>query len=687
MNFIKKIVVAAVPLVAMVALAACTKDDSTASGDNNGGGYNEAFELQMELVKAKDNLLEIKCTPNDDTVPYIVLATKPDANKADEELIANQLLFQARLAQSHKDMEKYVESLQNKGGQTVTVGDLDEETAYTVYAYANNTRGEVNGKIFKIDAQTKKKSPFDFTVTDITDMSAMITLTPLDTQALYFYDIVKKHDYDEWGGDEKTIEYNVDLMDQAIYILAMGGYDISYSYFLIKGELSGKSTNLVPDTDYVIFAFGMDKNGKVTTELARADFKTTPFAATDNCTFALSTADVTAVSMTVNVEPSSTETRYLVGITPQSETAKKSLDEIATEFISEIANLNKQNGLTWENTPYVVSGAQSLASKADLGYDENTFTGGREYLVMVFGIDKEGRRTTVPTTTVQRMAQAAQSNMTFNIAVHSISVNGAKVQFTPTSQEETFFTDVMTKEEYDSYGSDQALIDYIVNTLGDNITAYLATGNHEVDATNYLVSDTEYVAYCFGYDKGATTKIFSKEFKTEKLVTGSDAAVALQYVIENGDIYEDLYPQYKGKPVVTLIMTPNQHAKKWYCAPTTDKGVSSMSESDLTQWAMTSPYTNYKQMGYVGEWDTTLYVVTLALDGNGTAGKPECYAIELKKEQTETQSSVPALSSVARFAKPAVKAKKSVLPSGLRRNADKDEAEKPAQRLIDKFRK
>ncbi len=667
----------------MVALAACTKDDSTASDDNNGGGYNEAFELQMELVKAKDNLLEIKCTPNDDTVPYIVLATKPDANKADEELIANQLLFQARLAQSHKNMEKYVEGLQNKGGQTVTVGDLDEETAYTVYAYANNARGEVNGKIFKIDTRTKKKSPFDFTVTDITDMSAMITLTPLDTQALYFYDIVKKRDYDEWGGDEKTIEYNVDLMEQAIYILAMGGYDISYSYFLKKGELSGKSTNLVPDTDYVIFAFGMDKNGNVTTELARADFKTTPFAATDNCTFVLSTADVTADSMTVNVEPSSTETRYLVGITPQSETAKKSLDEIATEFISEIANLNKQNGMTWENTPYVVSGARSLASKADLGYDENTFTGGREYLVMVFGIDKEGKRTTVPTTTVQRMAQAAQSNMTFSIAVHSISVNGAKVQFTPTSQEETFFTDVMTKEEYDSYGSDQALIDYIVNTLGDNISAYLATGNHEVDATNYLVSDTEYVAYCFGYDKGATTKVFSKEFKTEKLVTGSDAAVALQYEVFPGEEYS---PAYAGFAIIDVNMVPNQHASKWYFAMTRTM-LDTMSNDEVTQWLMTSPNINKTNIMTYVDWDTTLYAATVAFDKDGSAGVPARYTIEVKQEQTETQSSVPALSSVAKFAKPVVKAKKSALPSGLRRNADKGEAVKPAQKLIDKFRK
>lgn len=682
MNFIKKIVVAALPLVAMVAFGACTKDNEPNKPDDNGGGFNDEFELQLELVKARAESLEIKCTPNDDTVPYIVLATKTNAKKADEELIALQLLFQARLAQSHKNMTEYVASLQKKGVQNAVIDNLTAETEYTVYAYTNTERGEVNGKVFKIDVRTPEKSPFEFTVSDVTDMSAMLTITPLDTRALYFYDIVKKSAYDEWGGDEKTIEYNVDLMEQAIYILAMGGYDVSYSYFLKKDELSGKSSNLVPDTDYVVFAFGMDKNGNVTTGLARADFKTAPFEATDNCTFALSTADVTATSMTVNVAPSSAQTRYIVGITPKSDTAKKSLDEIAADFISEIASLNKQSGLTWENTPFVVSGTKSLASKDDLGYED--LTGGREYLVMAFGINKEGRRTTVPTTIVQRTAQVAQSDMSFNISVHSISVNGAKVQFAPTSQEEAYFTDVMTKEEYDSYGSDQALIDYIVNTLDASITAYLATGNHEVDATNYLVSDTEYVAYCFGYNGGATTKVFSKEFKTDKLVTGSDAAVALQYEVFPGEEYS---PVYEGKAIINVNMVPNQHASKWYFAMTKTP-LDTMSDADLTQWLMTSPNVNKTNIMTYTDWGTTLYAATVAFDKNGVAGIPARYTIEVKQEQAETQSSVPALSSVAHFAKKtAVKAKKSALPSGLRRDADKGETAKPAQRFIDKVGK
>ena len=687
MKFLKKLLFALVPLMVAGSLASCTKDNAS---DNKGGGEDgKDLTLQLEVANADLQSLEIKCTPSNAAATYMVLAIEADADKSDETLIAERLSaleFEARL-QGEK-MEEYVASVQKTGTQNVIFDGLKDDTAYNIYAYANDSKGAVKGAICKIEARTAAKEALSLaiSVSDVADMNATITITPNDKEATYFYDYVKKSDYDAWGGDEKTIAQNVEYMDQAIAYLAMAGYNITYSYWLDNGDMSGKVENLVPETDYVVFAFGMNEDGTITSGLSRADFKTKSFIATDNCSFTLSTTDVTATSMTVNVAPSAEATRYIVGITPASETAKYTLDEIAAGFIEEIENINDNNKLTWETTPFVFSGAKSLASKDDLGYD--TFTGGREYLVMVFGIDNNGKRTTVPTTLLQRTAQVEQSNMTFDINIHSISINGAKAQFTPTSKTETYFTDIMTKEEYDSYGSDQAVIDYIVNTLGSNISAYLTSGDHEVDATNYLVSDTKYVAYCFGYNNGATTKVFSKEFTTDHLESGSDAAVAFEAVVEDGDIYAELYPDYVGKAVVSLLMTPNKSASKWYCALTTDERVLSMSESDLTQWASMSSYTNRKQMIYIGEWNTTLYVVVVAFDGKGVAGKPALHTVAITKANAGTQSAKPTLSSVERFVRPAAKAPAKYAPMQTAlRNADKRTVTTPAQRLADKFKK
>lgn len=684
MKLIKHLLLTLIPLAAALAFAACAKDNTSSApkGDDDGDDAKD-FAVELTLAQTDAQALEVACKPNNATTPYIVVALAKDAGEATEAKIVEKLTFEARLAQ--KKIAEYVAEIQHTGEQNITLADLDENTEYTVCAYANDAKGGARSEIFSIDAKTVKPAALELAVGDVTDMSAVLTIAAHDQKALYFYDFVPKSDYDAWGGDEKTIEYNKGLMDSAIAYLAIAGYDISYSYFLRNGDRTETAENLLPDTEYVFFAFGMDGEGNVTSELVRADCKTTSFVATDDCTFALSTADVTATSMTVNVVPSSATTRYLVGITPKSAAEQYSLDKVAADFIEEINDLNEQNKLTWATTPFVFTGAKNLASKGDLGYD--TFTGGREYLIMVFGIDNEGRRTTVPATFIQRTAQVEQSATTFSIGVNSITVNGAKVYFTPTNDEEKYFTDVMTYEEFHSYESDQALIDYIVNTLGSNITAYLAAGEHEVDCTNMLVSDTKYVAYCFGYDNGATTKVFSKEFSTAKLESGSDAAVAFHTVIEDGDIYEELYPEYKGKAVVSLLMTPNQSTSKWYCALTTDNRVLSMSNDDLAQWATMSSYINRKQMVYVGEWNTTIYVVTLALDSKGVAGVPSCYTVEITKNAAATQSAVPSLSSVARFAKQVVKPAKAVAGSSAKRIADKVQEHTLTQHFIARHKK
>lgn len=684
MKLIKHLLLALIPLAAAVAFAACAKDNTSSSpkGDDDGDDAKD-FAVELTLTQTDAQALEVACKPNNAETPYIVVALAKDAGDATETKIVEKLTFEARLAQ--KKIAEYVAEIQHTGEQNITLADLEENTEYFVCAYANDAKGAARSQIFKIEAKTVKPAALALSIGDVADMSAVLTIAAHDQKALYFYDFVPKSDYDAWGGDEKTIEYNKELMDSAIAYLAIAGYDISYSFFLSNGDSTMTADNLLPDTEYVFFAFGMDGDGNITSELVRADCKTTPFVATDNCTFAISTADVKATSMTVNVAPSYATTRYLVGITPKSAAEQYSLDKVAADFIEEINDINEQNNLTWATTPFVFTGAKNLASKDDLGYD--TFTGGREYMIMVFGIDNEGRRTTVPATFIQRTAQVEQSATTFTIDVNSITVNGAKAYFTPTDDSETYFTDVMTYEEFHSYGSDQALIDYIVNTLGSNITAYLTAGRHEVDCTNMLVSDTKYVAYCFGYNNGATTKVFSKEFATAKLDSGSDAAVALQSVVEDGDIYEELYPEYKGKAVMSLLMTPNQSTSKWYCALTTDNRVLSMSNDDLAQWATMSSYINRKQMVYVGDWDTTIYVVTLALDSKGVAGVPSCYTIEITKSAAAMQSAVPSLSSVVRFAAPVTKAARAEVAPTTKRCADKVQKHALTQQFIARHKK
>lgn len=152
---------------------------------------------------------------------------------------------------------------------------------------------------------------------------------------------------------------------------------------------------------------------------------------------------------------------------------------------------------------------------SDLQY--KPLVGSSEYVAVVFGVDAKGARTTGIAHIVQRTADPQQSDMTVEITAHSITFNGAKVLFEPSDASATYFTDVIDYETYATFGSDDELIRRMVDTAGDSMSAYLTKGRHTVDCTNMLLADTKYVAYCFGFDNGATTRIFKQEFTTGEL--------------------------------------------------------------------------------------------------------------------------------------------------------------------------
>ena len=459
----------------------------------------------------------------------------------------------------------------------------------------------------------------------ITSSAALISVTPCDDSFRYFFDLVKRSDYDAWGGDANTIAQNVEYIEQAIEIMEIMGYSATWDDFTNVGPFSETYTGLVPSTEYVLFAFGLDSEGNPTSELVRQAFTTEPFVPEDDCAFKISFSDVTTTSMNVDIKPSNPSTRYYVGLCNASSLETYSPDELALQFIDSENDL----GTDWADTEFVHTGEQSLNTTSDLMYDP--LTGSTEYAAVVFGVDLEGARTTNVAVARQRTADPEQSQMTFSILVNSVTVNGAKAVFIPSTDDETYFTDVMDYETFSKFSSDEELTAYILNQAGSSITAYLTSGQHTVDCSNMLVADTRYVAYCFGYDNGVTTGVFSEEFTTEKLVTGSDAAVAVNYVVEDGSWYG-----YPGYGVVTISMVPKTSADDWYAA--VFKSLDGVDDGVLTQALMADGYKNRQQLAFYADWDSTAHFAVVAVDHDGVAGAPSRCDIPVS---LESATSVP----------------------------------------------
>lgn len=634
MKTIKHLLWAILPMVAL-SLAGCSKGTDDNPGDKPGGKVDSDFDLKIELAKANETSLEILCTPSDDKTPYLVFAIAKSDYKNDAEMISSNLStlqFEARL--DGKKFTDYIAALQHRGTTTVAIDELTANTKYYVFAYANDSEGNVVGEdIFMREVSTAAKAAFSIAlaVDNVTDFEVDITATPSDANETYFINCMEAANYEAAGGDTQIAATWVAYIKQQ-----MGG---QYSRYLAKGTLSSSLSNLTPNTKYVLFAFGMDSNGNITSKLSRLDFTTKEFVPTDNCTFELSASNIQATTMTLNVTPSSSTTRYYIGLVTAAAAAEYTKDGLAAEFIS----MEEDYDIDWATSSYVFTGAKSLDVIDDLAY--KPLTASTEYTFVIFGIDTTGKRTTTVTTFNATTAAPAQSDMTFSMEATDITMNGATVTVTPSSQTETYFSNIMPYDSYKTATDDNEIISSIAEQLGSNMSNYLETGAVKYNYEYQLVSNTRYVAYAFGYDGGATTKLFTYEFTTSAAPAGViDAAVGVSYVVlDGGQIRED----YKGIPIVYALMAPNANAATWSYF-LTDEDVFAIDDATLVSVAKTSEYKDETTFAVAAEaWNTTVYFVVVAFDKSGTAGVPQRYKIEVK--QTATTSSVPSLSSVKRM--------------------------------------
>lgn len=476
--------------------------------------------------------------------------------------------------------------------------------------------------------------------TNVKDTSALLAVNPSNATDTYYCGLLTASRYNAIGGDTKIVDYCL----KAILNALSNDYNLSYSNFLHSGFYSTAAKNLVPNTEYVFFAFGLSSGGSATSSLERIYFTTEPFSPTDYCTFSLSTTAVTTSSMDITIEPSQQDTRYYLNILRANKFQGLSFDEIAASCIDTGNEYNENAGCTWGNSPRVFTGTQVI--NANDFYEGSQLLADTEYMIVVFGVDSNGNRTTYVEALTQTTASSVPSNMTIDIDVTSITVDGAKITYKPSSQNEQYFCDLLYYDDYVKYfnGNVNAILNQYAFYSGI-WSGYIKQGDYEDDRwAHRLPSGTRYIVIAFGFDGGATTPLFTKEFTTESAPAGN--GIVLNYEIEDGALYGD---DYKDYAIVGIYMTPYADTANWYYGYSSTP-LDDLSDADLTDALLNNGGQNQTQYFCAWNWGETLYYATLAIDKDGNAGAPQRYAIAVpQKPATATQSAVPALSSVKRL--------------------------------------
>lgn len=568
-SFISKTIVRTLPLVvAAMSFVRCT-DEKPADTD--------AMQVIVSIVSKSDSQVTASFVPYDAALEYRV-----------------------GIADSKKTVDERVK----KGVQTVVFSGLDSETSYTVYARCGDK--VVSEVRTRTEAVISDDYVLSLELSEISSDMLRYKLRSTHQDRYYFVDCVKKSVYDTWT--EGVVEANQALMRSAVEILRQQGYDVTPSYFLEKGDSEGTVEDLSPGTAYVLFAFGMDEDYTLTAPLVEVEFATEAFRASDPCTFAFSVEDISTDDFVLKVTPSSSETRYYVGVTTYLSAKDYTPDEVANALIA----YENKIGSDWNSIPCIKSGEASLSIVKDLGY--SALTGSTLHEVYVFGVDGNGRRTTEVAGISVRTADPEPSGLSLKIALKSVTSVGASIDFTPSDDSEAYFTDVMTAEQFDAFASEEELAYYVVDMLDSSINGFLTAGKHNVDCDGMLVSDTEYVAYGFGFSGGVTSGVYAMRFRTNAVTTGSDAALSLDYQVMDGESFG-----YKGESVLYLQFTPNSSASTWKVFVTTSD-LSVYSEKDLLDLLNLKGSSNDDKMAFHLPWETKVNVLMVAYNSKGEAG-------------------------------------------------------------------
>lgn len=149
-------------------------------------------------------------------------------------------------------------------------------------------------------------------ISNITAKGATIAVTPADSAATYFWDLIEAAEAAKMT-DEQVGAYLKEYLEEAVEYYKQYGYDATLADFLITGANSYDYTKLEPNTEYTVVAMALDANGASSGKAARKNFKTLeekedPVPA--DMTFEIAVSDITFASAAVAVTPSTDEATY-----------------------------------------------------------------------------------------------------------------------------------------------------------------------------------------------------------------------------------------------------------------------------------------------------------------------------------------------------------------------------------------
>ena len=384
---------------------------------------------------------------------------------------------------------------------------------------------------------------FTVTLTSIHSGDVFLTIEPEDKDMTYWYQLQIKEDMPET--DEEILASDLEYLE---YIADYYGTSLSQLLAdnLLKGDNEWRYQYLEPNTEYVLYLYGMNNNGEALTAVNQLSFKTTKVEQLD-CTFDILAGDnITANSFSITIIPSDDTVAYYYDVFPAWMYEEYCVSDAANipAFMAEyLPALATENNVTVSYAVGAISNYGTIAQDFTLedGIEPNSY-----YYVFAIGIGADG--TTTTEAQVLEIKTASPGVNTFEVTEGYVEDDRATFYVRPEHNES--YVALFELQEYfiDENGellSDEVIINEIIRSQGSTIGNNMYSGTSTITDCP-MIPNKDYFCLVFGYFGGeVTTPLTQVEFRTKEAdmvdadiivtvaeVTTTEASVSFQPYIE-----------------------------------------------------------------------------------------------------------------------------------------------------------
>lgn len=497
--------------------------------------------------------------------------------------------------------------------------------------------GAKNGEEIVVKQEASDVEAFTYSILSNESTALSIEVTPADKETAYICRTYTKAHMEAFGliYDEGIINYDLDAIADEAY--AASQTLLNYLQNIArKGQAIVDFTELVPDTEYVVYCYhinlsnGQPTDGEVYTETIRT-------AKVQNIDENISMSfEVKGAHVTQTVTTKYPETYYYTECWSMNDFkayfgSSATPEEIFPRRWNEQVTMKRDMGYQ----PATI--IADLCKQGTQTIEYNELKADTEYVFYVFAVDPETAFTATDIVTESvYTSNATDSGVTIAIEVKNIFYTTADIYFTASDPTATFRRTVLTKEQYQACGSTDAER-FAAFEANGYVNSYTATGSTDLNYTKGQAGVT-FVAIAFGVEgETPNTRIFTKEFTflsdtpgTSNIKLSYTEFYTLSEVAAVDAEHWGNYTAYDNFALVPMTISGVQEGDEvYYMLDTRPLDWYSKESQWLSEVAQSSHLKNQYHNCYMQlEYEKDYIIVAVAKDKNGNFGtlfKTELY--------------------------------------------------------------